>query len=111
MFTGRDCGVRGLVPRPSACVEDRIPMRSSALTALAIACHLSLPVPSVHAQQPSRPGSTSPARRGYFSRVQTESGAASPATGGSPPPLRPPPAPANAAADPAPPPPPPPPTP
>jgi hypothetical protein len=63
-------------------------MRSSVLTALAIACHLSLPVPSVHAQQASRPGSTSPARRGYFSRVQTESGAASPATGGSPPRLR-----------------------
>jgi len=57
-------------------------MRSSILPALLIACNFSLLIPSGHAQQAPRAGSTSPVRRGYFVRVQTDSLAASPATEG-----------------------------
>lgn len=63
-------------------------MRSSVLSALLIACHLSLLVPSGRAQQATRPGSASNARRGYFARVQTDSAVSSPATRDSRPRLR-----------------------
>jgi hypothetical protein len=58
-------------------------MRTSTLSALVMvaACDLSLLVAASLAQQAPRPGTTSPARPAFFTRIQTKNGVASPASG------------------------------
>jgi hypothetical protein len=47
-------------------------MRLRPFFAGVIACHLGLVVAEAHAQQAPRPGVANPARRNYYSRVQTQ---------------------------------------
>src|SRR5258707_1844788 len=58
-------------------------MRTSALSAsvMVSACNLSLLVAASLAQQVQRPSTASPARTGFFTGVQTNTGLASPASG------------------------------
>src|SRR5258707_11571683 len=48
-------------------------MRPRTFFAAAIACHFGLLVNASQAQQAPRPGSANPVRRGFYSRVQTQS--------------------------------------